>query len=124
MRQIIPHLLAGLPKIFQLRHGTERGIDELMDEFREGGVRALAKTISVVENGHPGFEDILSGQSVLYDDTTNTIAAKQSTAGGPMYIAAVDDHTVHVNTAATWLTSAAQTITYTGTVILIWKFLE
>ncbi len=40
--------------------GTDPDIDKLMTEFREGGVRALAKTISIVENGHPGFEDILS----------------------------------------------------------------
>ncbi len=40
--------------------GTDPNIDRLMTEFREGGVRALAKTISVVENGHPGFEEVLS----------------------------------------------------------------
>jgi LAO/AO transport system kinase len=40
--------------------GTDPDIDELMAEFREGGVRALAKTISMVENGQAGFEEILS----------------------------------------------------------------
>ncbi len=40
--------------------GTDPNIDKLMAEFREGGVRGLAKTISMVENGHAGFEEILS----------------------------------------------------------------
>ncbi len=40
--------------------GTDPDIDRLMAEFREGGVRALAKTISIVENGHPSFEEVLS----------------------------------------------------------------
>ena len=74
-----------------------------------------------------GFEDMLSGQSVLCDGAAAVVFAKQSSAGGPMFIASGDDHTVHVNYAnAAW---AAQsdgdgTGTYTGVVILIWKFLE
>ncbi len=74
-----------------------------------------------------GFEDILSGQPVTCNGVSAIVAAKQSTGGGPMFIATGDDHTVHVNYAnSAW---AAQsdgdgTGAYTGTVILIWKFLE
>jgi LAO/AO transport system kinase len=39
---------------------TDPNVQELLAEFRAGSVRALARTISVVENGRPGFEGILS----------------------------------------------------------------
>ena len=73
------------------------------------------------------FEDMLSGQPVTVNGVAAATTAKQSTAGGPMFIATGDDHTVHVNYAnGAW---AAQsdgdgTGVYTGTVVLIWKFLE
>ncbi len=40
--------------------GGDPGIDKLMVEFRDRSVRALARTISIVEDGRPGFEEILS----------------------------------------------------------------
>ena len=40
--------------------GGDPGIDKLMVEFRDSSVRALARTISIVEDGRPGFEEILS----------------------------------------------------------------
>ena len=40
--------------------GGDPGIDKLMVEFRDRSVRALARTISIVEDGRPGFEGILS----------------------------------------------------------------
>ena len=40
--------------------GTDSDHAGIIDEFQAGGVRALAKTISIVENGQPGFETILS----------------------------------------------------------------
>ncbi len=77
-------------------------------------------------DGTPGFEDFLSGQAILCDGVAAVVAAKQPTAGGPMFIATGDDHTLHFNIAATW---AAQSDgdgigLYTGTVVLVWKFLE
>ena len=74
-----------------------------------------------------GFEDMLSGQNVLCNGVAAVVFAKQSTAGGPMFIASGDVRTVHVNYAnSAW---AAQsdgdgTGALTGTVILVWKFLE
>jgi LAO/AO transport system kinase len=40
--------------------GKDPAIDELIARFREGDVRALARTISLVENGRPGVERILA----------------------------------------------------------------
>lgn len=40
--------------------GKDSEIDELIARFRDGDVRALARTISLVENGRRGFERILS----------------------------------------------------------------
>jgi len=40
--------------------GSDPGIDKLIVEFRDRSVRALARTISIVEDGRPGFEGILS----------------------------------------------------------------
>ena len=89
------------------------------------GVGSTIATGAVaVLDGTLGFEDMLTGFAVTTDDATASVSAQQSTAGGPMFVASGDDHTVHVNVAATWLSSAAQTCTYTGTVVLIWKFLE
>ena len=39
---------------------TDPTIPRLLGEFRDGSVPALARTISLVENGCPGFEEILS----------------------------------------------------------------
>jgi len=39
---------------------TDPIVPPLLAEFRDGSVRALARTISVVEDGRPGFEEILS----------------------------------------------------------------
>ena len=75
-------------------------------------------------DGTPGFEDMLTGFNVTLDDATASVSAGQSTAGGPMFIASGDDHTVHVNVAAAWADSAAQTCTYTGVVVLNWIFEE
>ncbi len=40
--------------------GSDPGIDKLIVEFHDRSVRALARTISIVEDGRPGFEEILS----------------------------------------------------------------
>jgi LAO/AO transport system kinase len=40
--------------------GNDSEIDELIARLRDGDVRALARTISLVENGRPGFERVLS----------------------------------------------------------------
>lgn len=74
-----------------------------------------------------GFEDMLSGQNVLCDGAAAVTFCKQSTDGGPMFIASGDDHTVHVNyAAASWASQSDGdgTGALTGTVILVWKFLE
>jgi LAO/AO transport system kinase len=39
---------------------TDPTIPRLLGEFRDGSLRALARTISFVEDGRPGFEEILS----------------------------------------------------------------
>lgn len=74
--------------------------------------------------GTPGFEDMMTGFGVTADGALAGITAQQSAVGGPMFIAAGDDHTVHVNVAAAWAVSASQVTTYSGTIALVWKFME
>lgn len=86
-----------------------------------GAVARLAST--------PGFEDICQPRDVLCDGVAAVVQARVPTNGGPMFIASGDVRTVHVNIANGAAIWAAQsdgdgTSTYTGTVILHWKFLE
>lgn len=96
--------------------------DAVVGDLGIGSLIAIGP-VSVL-SGTAGFEDMLNGQAITYDGLAATIVARQSTVGGPMFIASGDEHTVHVNTAAAWLTSASQATTYTGVITLVWKFLE
>ncbi len=88
------------------------------------GTTIASGNVSVL-SGTAAFEDMMTGRATTADGSAANSYAQQSTGGGPMFIEAADDHTVHVNIAATW---AAQsdgdgTGAYTGTVTIIWKFL-
>ncbi len=76
-----------------------------------------------VLSGTAGFEDFMTGQAVTVDSSNVLTTVKESTGGGPMYISDTDDRTLHINAAAAWQNAASATIDYTGTVVLIWKYL-
>jgi len=84
----------------------------------------IATGAVAILSGTAGFEDFITGQDLTVDSSNILVTAKQSTAGGPMFIATGDDHTLHTNVAAAWQTAASATIDYTGVVIINWKFLE
>ena len=83
----------------------------------------IATAAVAILSGTAATEDFITGQSVTVDSSNGANVITESTGGGPMYIEASDDHTLHVNIAGAWQTSADNSIDYTGTVVLIWKYL-
>ncbi len=88
------------------------------------GVGTIIGTAAVaILSGTADTEDFITGQAVTVDSSNGANVVAASTGGGPMYIEAADDHKMHVNIAAAWLTSSDNSIDYTGTVVIIWKYL-
>lgn len=97
------------------------------DEADAGLGTVIATGAVSVLSGTGTFEDIITGQTSADVDGTDVLTvAPLPTAGVPLFIASGDAHTVHVNLASDWLDAevAAHDLEYSGTVVLIWKFLE
>ena len=75
-------------------------------------------------DGTAEFEDIITGQTMTDVAATATVVASIPSVGAPLFIASGDAHTVPVNAADAWQDITNPAITYTGVVVLIWKFLE
>ncbi len=90
-----------------------------------GTVIATAGNTSVLSHTAT-FEDIITGQALADVDNTDPIpVAAIPTIGAPLFIASGDAHTVHFNIASDWADAGTVTgLAATGTIILIWKFLE
>ena len=73
------------------------------------------------------FEDIITGQALAdIDDTDPVPIAALPTGGAPLFFASADARTIHMNIASDFADNdvEAATIAFSGTVVLIWKFLE
>ena len=115
-------LEAAYMSVALLLDGTDQ--DAIVADVGLGATIATGSIASLKKDA--AFENILAGQGILCDGVAAVTTAKEATHGGPMYIASGDDHTVHLNLAATWASQSDGdgTGAYTGTICLIWKFLE
>ncbi len=97
------------------------------DEADIGLGTVIATGAVSVLGGTATFEDIITGQDLADVDGTDPVPiAAMPSVGAPLFIASGDVHAVHFNVASDWADAevAAQDLEYSGTVVLIWKFLE
>lgn len=87
------------------------------------GTGIATGSISVL-SGTPSFENIITGQTAADCDGTPTVKTATPTAGSPLIIAAGDSHTINLNAADTWAAGGDDNATWSGTVIINWKFLN
>ena len=104
---------------------TQTG-DVKTDDYDIGLGSIIASGAVSVLGGTSTFEDIIDGQTEIgtQDGTNDTVIAAIPTAGAQLFIASGDVHNVFVNVAAVWSDIDTSVLTYTGIVVLNWKFLE
>ncbi len=100
--------------------------DVKTDDFDIGLGTVIATGAVSVLGGTATFEDIITGQTEIgtQDGTNFTVVAGLPSVGAPLFFASADARTIHVNVAAVWSDIDTSVLTYSGTVVLIWKFLE
>ena len=100
--------------------------DVKTDNFEIGLGTVIGTGAVSVLNGTATFEDIITGQveTGTQDGTNFTVTAALPTVGAPLFFASADARTIHVNVAAVWSDIDTSVLTYSGTVVLVWKFLE
>ena len=100
--------------------------DVKTDNFEIGLGTVIATGAVSVLSGTATFEDLITGQvqTATQDGTTFDVIASLPSVGAPLFFASADARTVHVNVAAVWSDIDTSVLTYSGVVVLIWKFLE
>jgi hypothetical protein len=86
------------------------------------GTTVATGSVSVL-GGTAAFENIITGQTAADCNGTATVKTATPTAGTPLVIAAGDSHTICVNAADTWAGGGSSSATWSGTIIINWKFL-
>jgi len=86
------------------------------------GTTTATGAVSVL-GGTAAFENIITGQTAADCDGTPTVKTATPTAGTPLIIAAGDSHSICINAADTWAASGDANATFSGTIVINWKFL-